>query len=159
MCGRFVQRYTWDDIQDLYGLPDGSPRNLPAHFCRQCTCLSLTSMSPGTQRMSKRTRFNAPGLPGSTSISNHPCSAHLPYSIRLILRPMSSTHAHDSPLRTRSRTLRIFMTPVLSRGVSRFFGPIPSLVCGTGLLSSSADIRGGFLLAVPPRTAFSSFSV
>jgi len=27
MCGRFVQRYTWDDIQDLYELPDG-----PAQF-------------------------------------------------------------------------------------------------------------------------------
>jgi putative SOS response-associated peptidase YedK len=32
MCGRFVQRYTWDDIQDLYGLPDGPARNLQAHY-------------------------------------------------------------------------------------------------------------------------------
>jgi putative SOS response-associated peptidase YedK len=32
MCGRFVQRYTWDDIQDLHGLPDGPARNLPAHY-------------------------------------------------------------------------------------------------------------------------------
>jgi SOS response associated peptidase (SRAP) len=32
MCGRFVQRYTWDDIQDLCDLPDGPPRNLPAHY-------------------------------------------------------------------------------------------------------------------------------
>jgi hypothetical protein len=31
MCGRFVQRYTWDDIQDLYDLPDGPARNLQAH--------------------------------------------------------------------------------------------------------------------------------
>jgi hypothetical protein len=30
MRGRFVERYTWDDIQDLYELPDGPPRNLPA---------------------------------------------------------------------------------------------------------------------------------
>ncbi len=27
MCGRFVQRYTWDDIQDLYELPDGPARH------------------------------------------------------------------------------------------------------------------------------------
>ena len=32
MCGRFVQRYTWDDIQDLYDLPDGPTRNLQAHY-------------------------------------------------------------------------------------------------------------------------------
>src|SRR5215470_8660790 len=32
MCRRFVQRYTWDDIQDLYDLPDGPAHNLPAHY-------------------------------------------------------------------------------------------------------------------------------
>jgi hypothetical protein len=32
MCGRFVQRYTWADIQDLYDLPDGPARNLQAHY-------------------------------------------------------------------------------------------------------------------------------
>ncbi len=32
MCGRFVQRYTWDDVQDLYDLPDGPARNLQAHY-------------------------------------------------------------------------------------------------------------------------------
>ena len=32
MCGRFVQRYTWDDIQDLYDLPGGPAPNLPAHY-------------------------------------------------------------------------------------------------------------------------------
>jgi putative SOS response-associated peptidase YedK len=32
MCGRFVQRYTWDDIQDLYELPDGPAPNLQAHY-------------------------------------------------------------------------------------------------------------------------------
>ncbi len=32
MCGRFVQRYTWDDIQDLYELPAGPARNLQAHY-------------------------------------------------------------------------------------------------------------------------------
>jgi hypothetical protein len=32
MCGRFVQRYTWDEVQDLYELPDGPARNLPAHY-------------------------------------------------------------------------------------------------------------------------------
>jgi putative SOS response-associated peptidase YedK len=32
MCGRFVQRYTWDDLQDLYDLPDGPARNLQAHY-------------------------------------------------------------------------------------------------------------------------------
>jgi putative SOS response-associated peptidase YedK len=32
MCGRFVQRYTWDDIQDLYDLPDGPACNLQAHY-------------------------------------------------------------------------------------------------------------------------------
>src|SRR5260370_39940546 len=34
MCGRFVQRYTWDDTQDLYELPDGPARNLQAHYTR-----------------------------------------------------------------------------------------------------------------------------
>jgi putative SOS response-associated peptidase YedK len=32
MCGRFVQRYTWDDIEDLYDLPGGPPPNLQAHY-------------------------------------------------------------------------------------------------------------------------------
>src|SRR5258707_13485753 len=32
MCGRFVQRYTWDEIQELYELPDGPARNLQAHY-------------------------------------------------------------------------------------------------------------------------------
>jgi putative SOS response-associated peptidase YedK len=32
MCGRFVQRYTWDEVQDLYELPDGPARNLQAHY-------------------------------------------------------------------------------------------------------------------------------
>jgi len=32
MCGRFVQRYTWDDVQDLYDLPDSRARNLQAHY-------------------------------------------------------------------------------------------------------------------------------
>jgi putative SOS response-associated peptidase YedK len=32
MCGRFVQRHTWDDIQDLYDLPEGPARNLQAHY-------------------------------------------------------------------------------------------------------------------------------
>jgi putative SOS response-associated peptidase YedK len=32
MCGRFVQRYTWDDVQDLYDLPDGAAPNLQAHY-------------------------------------------------------------------------------------------------------------------------------
>jgi putative SOS response-associated peptidase YedK len=32
MCGRFVQRYTWDDIQDLHELPDGPARNSQAHY-------------------------------------------------------------------------------------------------------------------------------
>ena len=32
MCGRFVQRYTWDDVQELYDLPDGPARNLQAHY-------------------------------------------------------------------------------------------------------------------------------
>lgn len=31
MCGRFTQRYTWRDIQDLYGLM-GAARNLQAHY-------------------------------------------------------------------------------------------------------------------------------
>jgi putative SOS response-associated peptidase YedK len=30
MC--FVRRYTWDDVQDLYELPDGPARNLQAHY-------------------------------------------------------------------------------------------------------------------------------
>ena len=32
MCGRFVQRYTWDDVQDLYELPDGPAPNLQVHY-------------------------------------------------------------------------------------------------------------------------------
>jgi putative SOS response-associated peptidase YedK len=32
MCWRFVQRYTWDDVQDLYDLSDGPARNLQAHY-------------------------------------------------------------------------------------------------------------------------------
>src|SRR5258707_11538120 len=31
MCGRFTQRYTWDEIEDLYGLM-GAARNLQAHY-------------------------------------------------------------------------------------------------------------------------------
>jgi putative SOS response-associated peptidase YedK len=31
MCGRFTQRYTWRDIEDLYGLM-GDARNLQAHY-------------------------------------------------------------------------------------------------------------------------------
>lgn len=31
MCGRFIQRYTWHDVQDLYELT-GAPRNLQAHY-------------------------------------------------------------------------------------------------------------------------------
>jgi putative SOS response-associated peptidase YedK len=31
MCGRFTQRYTWREIQDLYGLM-GAARNLQAHY-------------------------------------------------------------------------------------------------------------------------------
>jgi putative SOS response-associated peptidase YedK len=31
MCGRFTQRYTWDEIQDLYELM-GAARNLQAHY-------------------------------------------------------------------------------------------------------------------------------
>ena len=31
MCGRFTQRYTWREIQDLYGL-FGDARNLQAHY-------------------------------------------------------------------------------------------------------------------------------
>jgi putative SOS response-associated peptidase YedK len=31
MCGRFTQRYTWDDIEDLYDLM-GAARNLQAHY-------------------------------------------------------------------------------------------------------------------------------
>jgi len=32
MCGRFVQRYSWHEVQDLYELPDGPARNLQAHY-------------------------------------------------------------------------------------------------------------------------------
>jgi putative SOS response-associated peptidase YedK len=32
MCGRFAQRYTWDDVQELYELPDGPARNMQAHY-------------------------------------------------------------------------------------------------------------------------------
>ena len=32
MCGRFVQRYTWHEVQDLYELPDGPARNLQPHY-------------------------------------------------------------------------------------------------------------------------------
>jgi putative SOS response-associated peptidase YedK len=32
MCGRFVQRYDWNEVQDLYELPDGPARNLQAHY-------------------------------------------------------------------------------------------------------------------------------
>jgi putative SOS response-associated peptidase YedK len=32
MCGRFVQRHTWHEVQVLYELPDGPARNLQAHY-------------------------------------------------------------------------------------------------------------------------------
>src|SRR5215471_6705226 len=32
MCGRFVQRYSWHEVQDLYELPDGPARNLQPHY-------------------------------------------------------------------------------------------------------------------------------
>jgi putative SOS response-associated peptidase YedK len=32
MCGRFVQRYTWDDIQESYDLPDAPAPNLQPHY-------------------------------------------------------------------------------------------------------------------------------
>ena len=32
MCGRFVQRYSWHEVQDLYELPGGPARNLQAHY-------------------------------------------------------------------------------------------------------------------------------
>lgn len=32
MCGRFVQRYGWHEVQELYELPEGPPRNLQAHY-------------------------------------------------------------------------------------------------------------------------------
>jgi putative SOS response-associated peptidase YedK len=32
MWGRFVQRYSWREVQDLYELPDGPARNLQAHY-------------------------------------------------------------------------------------------------------------------------------
>ncbi len=32
MCGRFVQRYDWHEVQDLYELPIGPARNLQAHY-------------------------------------------------------------------------------------------------------------------------------
>ena len=31
MCGRFTQRYTWDEIQELYSLM-GAASNLQAHY-------------------------------------------------------------------------------------------------------------------------------
>jgi putative SOS response-associated peptidase YedK len=32
MCGRFVPRYTWDDIQESYDLPDAPAPNLQPHY-------------------------------------------------------------------------------------------------------------------------------
>jgi ketosteroid isomerase-like protein len=32
MCGRFVQRYTWYEVKELYELSDGPARNLQAHY-------------------------------------------------------------------------------------------------------------------------------
>jgi putative SOS response-associated peptidase YedK len=32
MCGRFVQRYGWHEVQELYELPQGPARNLQAHY-------------------------------------------------------------------------------------------------------------------------------
>jgi putative SOS response-associated peptidase YedK len=32
MCGRFVQRYGWHEVQDLYEFPAGPARNLQAHY-------------------------------------------------------------------------------------------------------------------------------
>lgn len=32
MCGRFVQRYGWHEVQDLCELPAGPVRNLQAHY-------------------------------------------------------------------------------------------------------------------------------
>jgi putative SOS response-associated peptidase YedK len=32
MCGRFVQRCSWHEVQDPYELPDGPARNLQARY-------------------------------------------------------------------------------------------------------------------------------
>jgi putative SOS response-associated peptidase YedK len=32
MCGRFVQRYSWHEVQGLYELPESPVRNLQAHY-------------------------------------------------------------------------------------------------------------------------------
>ena len=32
MCGRCVQRYTWDDVEEPYEIPDGPPRNLQTPY-------------------------------------------------------------------------------------------------------------------------------
>jgi hypothetical protein len=40
MCGRFVQRYTWDDIQDLYDLPDGPRASV------SCLAFSVSAGAP-----------------------------------------------------------------------------------------------------------------
>jgi len=32
MCGRFVQRYSWHEVQDVYEPPDGPIRNLQPHY-------------------------------------------------------------------------------------------------------------------------------
>jgi hypothetical protein len=38
MCGRFVQRYTWDDIQDLYDLPNGPAPQAASPFVTLFDC-------------------------------------------------------------------------------------------------------------------------
>ncbi len=94
MCGRFVQRYGWHEIQDLYELPAGPARNLQAHY-------NIAPTDPV-----EVVRLGADGQPswslctgrlfhgGGTNLSSNCRRASTPESRSLLTSPCSVTRSN-----------------------------------------------------------------